>query len=119
LCLPIVTKLDIATIVGIINQFMQDLGLPHWKVVKMILRYLQGIKFIFFQYFGARNGTIIIGFCDSNWGGDLDTWCSTTKFTFLFAHATIIWLSKLQTIMALSTTKAKYVATSQATHEAI
>jgi hypothetical protein len=38
---------------------------------------------------------------------------------FFCAHATIIWLNKLQTIMVLSTTKAKYVATSQATHEAI
>ncbi len=67
------TKLNIAIIVGIISQFMQDLGLPHWRIIKRILRYLQGIKTYFLQYLGVGNGTIVIGVCDSNWGGDLDT----------------------------------------------
>jgi len=52
---------------------MQDLGLPHWRIIKRILRYLQGIKTYFLQYLGAGNGTTVIGVYDSNWGGDLDT----------------------------------------------
>jgi hypothetical protein len=62
------TRLYIAIVVSIISQFMQDLGLPHWKIVKRILRYLHGTKDYFFQYSRVGNGTIIIGLCDSNWG---------------------------------------------------
>jgi len=33
---------------------MQDLGLPHWKIVKKIMKYLHGIKIFFFNIQGWK-----------------------------------------------------------------
>jgi hypothetical protein len=56
---------------------------------------------------------IINGFCDFNWGGDLDIWQTTTGFTFLLANVTISWSRKKQPIVALSTIEAEYMVVSQ------
>jgi len=37
------TRPNIAFAIGIINQYLEDLGIKHWSVVKGILRYLRGI----------------------------------------------------------------------------
>jgi hypothetical protein len=68
---------------------MQDLGLPHWKIVKRILRYLHGTNNYFFQYSRVGNGTIVTRLYDSNWGGNLDTQRLVIWFVFLLAHVAI------------------------------
>jgi hypothetical protein len=62
---------------------------------------------------------ILFGFCNVNWGGNLDTKKSTTGFVFLLNNVIVIWSSRKQPTMALSTTETKYVARSQANYEAI
>eukprot|EP00253_Pinus_taeda_P005893 PITA_05893 len=51
--------------------------------------------------------------------GDLDKRRSTTGYVFTLAGGVISWMSKLQETIALSTTKAKYIAASDASKEAI
>ncbi len=71
------TQPDIAIVVGIVSQFMQESRSEHQRAVKCILRYLQGSKEYWIHYFGRQcessNKMIISGSCDFNWGGDLDT----------------------------------------------
>ncbi|KAH9305565.1 hypothetical protein KI387_009969, partial [Taxus chinensis] len=50
---------------------------------------------------------------------DLDKRRSTSGCVFTLAGGPISWMSKLQSIVALSTTKAEYVSTSHACKEAI
>jgi hypothetical protein len=75
----IATRLDIATIIVVVIQFIQGLGLCNigekWKGSWGIS---QGMKDRFLQYMGTSHGTIVTSFYNSYWGGDLETWWSTT-----------------------------------------
>ncbi|GKB30063.1 retrovirus-related pol polyprotein from transposon TNT 1-94, partial [Tanacetum coccineum] len=61
----------------------------------------------------------VAGYCDSDYAGDLDKRRSTTGYVFTLAKAPISWKSTLQSTTALSTTKAKYMAMTEAVKETI
>jgi hypothetical protein len=61
----------------------------------------------------------VFGYCDANWGGDLEDRRSTTGFVFMIGDGAISWSNKQQPTIALSTTEAEYVANTQATKQAI
>ena len=56
---------------------------------------------------------------DSDFAGDLDKRKSITDYVFIFAAVAASWVLKLQTVVALSTTEAEYVAATQACKKAI
>jgi hypothetical protein len=86
--------------------------------VKRIFRYLQGTLQMKLQ-FGATPSNEVLGYCDADWGGDLEDRRSTTGFVFMIGGGAISWSSKRQPTIALSTTEAEYMANTQATKEAI
>jgi hypothetical protein len=59
----------------------------------------------------------LIGFTDSDMAGDLDNRKSTSRYMFTFARGAVSWQSKLQKCVALSTTKAEYIAATEAAKE--
>ncbi len=59
------------------------------------------------------------GFTDAHWAGDIETRKSTSGYIFTFAGGPISWSSKAQVTLALSSTEAEYVSTTQAAQEAI
>jgi hypothetical protein len=61
----------------------------------------------------------MFGYCDADWGGDLEDRRSTTRFVFMIGGGAISWSSKLQPIITLSTTEAEHMVNTQATKEAI
>ena len=61
----------------------------------------------------------IYGFVDSNWIGDMDQRISTSGYMFNLFGGAVSWMSKRQFVVALSTTKAKYMATTHASKEAV
>ncbi len=61
----------------------------------------------------------MVGYCDADWAGDLEDRRSTTGFVFMMGGGATSWSSKRQPTIALSTTKAEYMANTQATKEAI
>ena len=60
-----------------------------------------------------------MGYLDSKFTGDLNKKKSTTGYVFTFAGGGVGWVSKLQTVVALSMTEAKYMTTIQACKEVI
>ncbi|KAE8733040.1 Detected protein of unknown function [Hibiscus syriacus] len=56
---------------------------------------------------------------DSDYAGDLDKSKSTTGYMFKIIGGAISWVSKMQSVVATSTTEAEYVAATQASKEAI
>ena len=56
---------------------------------------------------------------DSDFAGDLDKRKSATGYVFTLAGASVSWVSKLQTVVTLSTTEAEYMAATQTCKEAI
>ena len=44
------THLDIAFVISVLGRHLSNLGQSHWKVIKKILRYLQGTKNLIVTY---------------------------------------------------------------------
>ena len=51
--------------------------------------------------------------------GDKDSRRSTTRYVFTIGGTTLSWILKLQKVVALSTTEAEYVASTEASKEMI
>ena len=60
-----------------------------------------------------------IGYVDSDYAGDLDKRRSTTGYVLTLSQAPVSWRSILQSTVALSTTKAEYMAMTEVMKEAI
>jgi hypothetical protein len=65
------------------------------------------------------SNTILHGYVDSHMAGDKDSKRSTTGYVFTIGGTTVSWISKLQKVVSLSTTEAKYVSTTEASKEMI
>lgn len=95
-------------------------GKQHWIGIKRVLRYIKGTLDYGLIYKSSETNSIILeGYADADWGGDSSTRKSTSGYVFKIGNCTISWRSKRQSIVALSSTEAEYVALSHATQEAI
>ena len=116
--LSVVSRPDIAFAVGKVSQKMSNPTQGDWIAAKRILRYLKRDKQLGPTYsFGKSK--VLLGYSDSDWGGDLETRRSTSGYVFTFGGAAISWSSKRQATVALSTTEAEYMAVCSAIQEAI
>ena len=61
----------------------------------------------------------MIGYTDTDWGGDPDQHKSTSGYTFLLNDCAISWCSKKQSCIALSMMEVEYVACSSVVQEAV
>ncbi|GJS16932.1 gag-pol polyprotein [Tanacetum coccineum] len=112
----ICTRPDITHAVGVASQYMAELGREHWEAVKRILRYIKGTSDV--ALFLGDSDLIVNGYVNSDYTGDLDRSKSTIGYVFTLSGETVSWGSKLQSVVAMSTTEAKYVAAAQASKEA-
>jgi len=104
----ICTRPDIVQAVGAASQYMADPGREHWNTIKRILKYINGTLDVVLCYGGSK--FTIRGYIDSDFVGDLEKRKSTTGYVFIIAGGAVSWVSKLQTVVALSTTEAEYMA---------
>ncbi|KAF2286317.1 hypothetical protein GH714_013784 [Hevea brasiliensis] len=65
----------------------------------------------------AKMGDSVIGYADSDFAGDLDKRRSLTGYLFTLSGSAISWKATLQSIVALSTTEAEYMALAEAVKE--
>ncbi|KAG8474528.1 hypothetical protein CXB51_031383 [Gossypium anomalum] len=91
------SRLDLSYAVSAVSRYMANPGKEHWKAVQWILRYLRGTTDVCLQFGRTRDG--VIGYVDAYFAGDLDR--------------------RRSLIVALSTTKAEYMAITEACNEAI
>ena len=64
-------------------------------------------------------GDAMKGFSDSDWVGCMDTRQSMSGFVWIMGGGAICWKSKLQLIVALSSTEAEYVGATLAVQEVV
>ena len=85
--------------------------------VKAILKYLRRTKDLVLTY---RGGDLqLTGFTDSDFQSDVDDRKSISGFVFTCNGGAASWKSSKQSITVDSTTKAEYIATSDAAKEAV
>ena len=80
-----ITQPEIAYSVNRVCQFMQNPLDNYWKAVKRILRYLKGTMDEGILLRRSKN-LALIGYCDANWGNDLDNGRSTTYYCIYFGN---------------------------------
>ena len=112
------TRPDISVAVGLLSQFMTNPGKEHWNGVKRVLRYLKGTLHFGLNFKHSEN-FVLQGYSDADWAGDEITRKSMSGYIFQLGGSPISWASKKQTVVALSTTEAEYIALSLATQEAV
>ncbi|KAL0460800.1 UNVERIFIED_CONTAM: Retrovirus-related Pol polyprotein from transposon TNT 1-94 [Sesamum latifolium] len=66
-----------------------------------------------------QNDSLVVGYVDSDYAGDLDDRRSTTGYVFTLGGGSICWKSTVQSIVALSTIEAEYMAVAEAAKEAL
>ncbi|KAH9751814.1 hypothetical protein KPL71_014449 [Citrus sinensis] len=112
------TRLDILYVVGLMSRYVENLKTTHFKVAKRILRYIKGTTNFGLLYSFSIDYKLV-GYSDSNWGGDVDDRKSTTGFVFFMGDTAFTWMSKKQPIVTLSTYEAEYVAATSSVCHAI
>ena len=99
---------------------MANPGPEHWSGVKRVLRYIKGTLDQGLKFESSSDCDINLhGYADADWAGDATTRKSTSGYMFSLAGATVSWKSKRQTVVALSSTEAEYIALCLAAQEAI
>jgi hypothetical protein len=116
------TRPDISFSVSELSRFVAAPCEAHLVAAKHVLRYLRGTPDLGLTYSkslsqGSQNQ--LYGFVDSDWAGCHDTRRSTSGYTLMLNGAAVSWKSKLQTVVALSTAEAEFVAASSMVQEVI
>ncbi len=115
--LSVCTRPDIAQVVGALARYMAAPIVEHWEAALGVVRYLVGTA-DYGLTFGGRNETLV-GYCDADYAGDLDSRRSTTGYVFLMFGGAVSWSSRLQPTVAVSTVEAEYLSAGQAVKEAL
>ena len=119
--LAITTRPDISYAVGVLARFNSNPGPIHWKAVKHAFRYLKGTMDLKLSYGPTEDKSQdpILTYSDADHGGNTDNGKSTGGYLVKLGTGAVSWSSKLQTMVALSTTEAEYVAAVEAAKEII
>jgi len=131
----IVCQLDIGHAVVLLSCFASAPAKEHYLMLKGICKYLQHTNHWGLVYWCQSPVSILlhisleqpsldtmlpdfphialtdlVGFVDATHATDVEKWHSITGWVFCYAGAAIAYKSKLQTVIATSSTKAKFVA---------
>ncbi|XBI71622.1 hypothetical protein VPH35_065793 [Triticum aestivum] len=113
------TRPDITYAVGYVSRFMEAPTSEHWAAVKQLLRYIAGTRQLGCRYARQEHGAELVGYSDSDLGGDLDDRKSTSGTIFFLGGSPVSWQSAKQKIVALSSCEAEYVAAAGAACQGI
>ena len=116
------TRPKISHAVGVLSRFMSNPGKEQWTAVKRVFRYLRGTSDYGLCYQGRpglERMLDIRGFVDADWAGDLDQRISTSGYVFSLFGGAISWMSKRQSVVALSTIEAEYMESTHASKEVV
>ena len=120
LYLSTITRPDLAYAANTLSRHLSKWNEDHWKAAKHLLRYIKGTRDLKLQFNGNTGTSMPVhAFADADYGGDLETRKSTTGYLFMAYGGPVAWKSRRQPTVALSTTEAEYMATSNATRQAI
>jgi hypothetical protein len=112
------TRPDIAFAVNNASRFNNNPHEQHWAAVKRILRNLRGTSHLKLRY-TKKGGPKVHAYSDADWASDADERRSCSGYMIMFSNAAIIWCSKRQNTVALSSTEAEYIALSSAVCDVI
>ena len=129
LYLSVNTRPDIAYPVGVLSRFMSCPTQRHWEAGKRVLRYLQGTagKALCFRSADGSHKEVVQRmhamkadlYTDADFASDIDQRRSTSGVVLMLNGTAVLWGSKMQKIVATSTTEAEYIAAAMGIKEAL
>ncbi|PLW56744.1 hypothetical protein PCANC_01718 [Puccinia coronata f. sp. avenae] len=102
------TRPDLSYSVNLLAQYSANPSGDHWKALDVLIGYLKRNRDLKME-FGKGNGVMQL-WLDANWGGEHKR--STSGYMVRHNGNSIAWGSKRQTVVALSTCAAEYIALS-------
>jgi hypothetical protein len=118
LYISVCTRPDLSYCVSVLARSMAQ---PHAHALagaKRVLRYLKENPFGI-VYRRTSGKLVLTGYADASYAADMSTRKSTTGWVLMLAGAAVAWKSKLQPVVATSTTEAEYVALCYAALECV
>ena len=110
------TQPNITFVTSFVAKFCSNPGWGHWEAVKRIYRYLVGTKTLALTFGTQTSG--LIGYVDAD-GTTQEHHCAITGYAFLIDRGAVLWGSRKQELVMLSTAESKYVTAMHTTKEAI
>src|SRR6266699_881061 len=103
------TQPDIGFSIQWLSKFLQKPLQTHLNAGKNLLKFLDGIEelAICYGHKDLTNGLQFIGYCDSDFTDDRESFRSTYNYIFKFTGGSINWKSKRAFTIVLSTLKAE------------
>jgi hypothetical protein len=98
---------------------MLDPHEDHLAAVKQILRFVAGSSDIGVLYSRSGVRAKLKGYSDSDLAGDLDSRKSTTGVLFFFGRMPVSWQSTKQSVVALSSCEAEYIAAATSAYQGV
>jgi hypothetical protein len=115
------TRPDLCQSVSMLARFMAQPTDRHWQAAKRVLRYLKGTSDRCLTYVSTPKQGVpsIVAYADANFAADADKRRSTTGAVVTPNGRAVLWLSKLQSVVATSTAEAEFIAAAVATKESL
>ncbi|MBW0539804.1 hypothetical protein O181_079519 [Austropuccinia psidii MF-1] len=106
---PTATRPDLSFAVSTLSQYLKKPGIKHWSAFLHVLKYLKGSQELGLLYKrGKQNG--IEAYSDADWGNCRATRRSVTGYLAKFNDCTVLWKSRKQPTVLISTAEAEYKA---------
>ena len=113
------TRPNVSYALSMTSRYQSDPGESHWTTVKNILKYFKRSKDTFLLYGGREDELVVNGYTDASFQSDKDDFRLQSSFVFCLNGGVISWKNSKQDTVVNSTTKAEYIATSEAAKEAV
>jgi len=114
--LMVATRPDLAYAVGVLSRFSATPTASHWSAITRVLRYINATRDLSLVLGGQPD---LVGYADAAFADDIASSRSTGAYAFVLGNGAVSWSSKRQSVVALSTTEAEYMAAAYAAKEAL
>ena len=108
---------NVAYSLGVVSRYQFDSRERHWKIAKVILKYLRNIKGQWLIY--GDSDLKLMGYTDFNFQSNHDDSRSMSAYIFILNGGAICWKSFKQYTMVDSVYETEYIAASNATKETV
>ena len=99
---------NIAFSVGVCSRFQSNPKVSHLNAIKRIIKYVGGTC-DYGLFYSKESNLSLIGFSNFDWAGNADDRKSIISGCFYVRANLVVWMSKKQKYVSLSTAEAEYI----------
>lgn len=112
------TRPDISASISILAQKVTHPTQEDWNELKRVLKYLKGTMYLKLRLGNKKSkNELLYGYADANWAENKTDRKSNSGYAFFVNGGMISWRCRKQSIVALSTMEAEFIALSEACKE--